>query len=262
MKEATVEDRVVQDALANVSQEMRAQLGLDSIEQETSMAYLLHFIMYALANNSVDLNAPDEPPIPICDRCHHLVHHHSGIPINHPSLDAIEATIAESPHKYNHVYHVIDAADFPMSFIPALTRRLDFAWIRSRNRRAKTQHWSGGKSGQISFIITRSDLLAPKKEQVDQLMPQMREILRDAIGKTGKDVRLGNVHLVSSKRGWWTRQVKTDIWERGGANWLVGVDIVYSPLGRGFARSADSMTKGLVLASEKCIFDASRATTG
>jgi hypothetical protein len=64
--------------------------------------------------------------------------------------------------------------------------------------------------------------LAPKKEQVDQLMPQMREILRDAIGKTGKDVRLGNVHLVSSKRGWWTRQVKTDIWERGGANWLVG----------------------------------------
>jgi hypothetical protein len=164
----------------------------------------------------------DEPPIPICDRCHHLIHHHSGISIHHPSLAAIEATIAESPHKHNHVYHVMDAADFPMSFIPSLTRRLDFAWLRGRNRRAKTQHWSGGKTGEISFIITRADLLAPKKEQVDHLMPQMREILRDALGKTGKDVRLGNVHLVSSKRGWWTREVKRDIWERGGANWLVG----------------------------------------
>lgn len=109
-----------------------------------------------------------------------------------------------------------------MSFMPALIHRLHFAWIRGRNRRAKTQHWSGGKSGQISFLITRSDLLAPRKEQVDQLMPQLREILRDAIGKTGKDVRLGNVHLLSSKRGWWTRQIKADIWERGGANWLVG----------------------------------------
>jgi hypothetical protein len=74
----------------------------------------------------------------------------------------------------------------------------------------------------MSFIITRSDLLAPKKEQVDSLMPQLREILRDALGKSGDRARLGNVRLVSSKRGWWTREVKTTIWERGGANWLVG----------------------------------------
>jgi hypothetical protein len=65
-------------------------------------------------------------------------------------------------------------------------------------------------------------LLAPKKEQANSLMPQMREILRDALGKMGNDFRLGNVSLVSSKRGWWTREVKTEIWERGGASWLVG----------------------------------------
>ncbi|KIW01167.1 uncharacterized protein PV09_07452 [Verruconis gallopava] len=197
------EDDVVRNALANVPEELREQLGLDA--------------------TLLSDKAPAEcPSIPVCDRCHHLIHHHAGVPIAHPSLDAIEATIAESPFKHNHIYHVIDAADFPMSFIPGLHRRLDLGWLRGRNRRSKTQHWSGGKSGQMSFLITRADLLAPKKEQVDGLLPQLREILRSTLGRTGANVRLGNVHLVSAKRGWWTRQVKTDIWERGGGNWLVG----------------------------------------
>lgn len=74
----------------------------------------------------------------------------------------------------------------------------------------------------MSFIITRSDLLAPRKEQADSILPQMREILRDALGRHGENIRLGNVKLVSSKRGWWTRDIKKNIWERGGANWLVG----------------------------------------
>ena len=74
----------------------------------------------------------------------------------------------------------------------------------------------------MSFIITRSDLLAPKKEQVDSLMPYLVEVLRDAIGQAAKDVRLGNVRCVSSKRGWWTKEVKEAIWERGGGGWMVG----------------------------------------
>ena len=53
----------------------------------------------------------------------------------------------------------------------------------------------------MSFIITRSDLLAPKKEQVDSLMPYIVEVLRDALGGTGENVRLGNVRCVSAKRG-------------------------------------------------------------
>lgn len=75
---------------------------------------------------------------------------------------------------------------------------------------------------EVSFIITRSDLLAPKKEQVDALMPYIQSVLRDALGRTNKDARLGNVRLVSAKRGWWTKQVKEEIWERGGAGWMVG----------------------------------------
>jgi hypothetical protein len=57
---------------------------------------------------------------------------------------------------------------------------------------------------------------------VDVLMPYVREVLRDALGRENKDARLGNVRLVSAKRGWWTKQVKEDIWERGGAGWMVG----------------------------------------
>ena len=74
----------------------------------------------------------------------------------------------------------------------------------------------------MSFIITRSDLLAPKKEQVDSLMPYLIEVLRDALGHAAKDVRLGNVRCVSSKRGWWTKEVKEAVWERGGGGWMVG----------------------------------------
>ena len=74
----------------------------------------------------------------------------------------------------------------------------------------------------MSFIITRSDLLAPKKEQVDGLMPYILQILRDAIGDSAQYVRLGNVRCVSSKRGWWTKHLKEDIWDRGGGGWMVG----------------------------------------
>jgi genetic interactor of prohibitins 3, mitochondrial len=74
----------------------------------------------------------------------------------------------------------------------------------------------------MSFIITRSDLLAPRKEQVDQMMPYLLEVLRDALGLSATRVRLGNVYCVSSKRGWWTKKLKEDIWGRGGGGWLVG----------------------------------------
>ena len=74
----------------------------------------------------------------------------------------------------------------------------------------------------MSFIITRSDLLAPKKEQVDSLMPYILQVLRDALGGSAENVRLGNVRCVSSKRGWWTKHVKEDVWNRGGGGWMVG----------------------------------------
>ena len=129
--------------------------------------------------------------------------------------------IEDSPHTHNHIYHIIDAADFPLSLIPDLTSSLSLPRMRTQNRRSKTK-FSRGRVAEVSFIITRSDLLAPLKDQVDGLMPYLRETLRDALGRSGEKVRLGNVNCVSSKRDWWTKQVKQNVWERGGAGWMVG----------------------------------------
>ncbi|KAK5120280.1 hypothetical protein LTR85_006486 [Meristemomyces frigidus] len=137
-------------------------------------------------------------------------------------MSSIQAIIEESPHKHNHIYHVLDAADFPMSLIPNLQHALHLPQMRTRNRRSKSIRYVRGRVAEVSFIVTRSDLLAPRKEQVDRLMPYLQEVLRDALGRHDRNIRLGNVRCVSAKRGWWTKDVKEEIWDKGGAGWLVG----------------------------------------
>ncbi|KAI9766308.1 MAG: hypothetical protein M1839_004923 [Geoglossum umbratile] len=137
-------------------------------------------------------------------------------------MQAISDTMSESPHKFNHIYHVLDAADFPLSLIPNIHRLLSATPQRSKNRRSKTDKFYKDKSTSLSFIITRSDLLAPTKEKVDSLMPYLVQVLRESLGQVGKDVRLGNVKCVSSKRGWWTKDIKEAIWNRSGGSWMVG----------------------------------------
>ncbi|KIV84117.1 hypothetical protein PV11_06089 [Exophiala sideris] len=170
-------------------------------------------------NNQYEVIEPSSIPPPVCDRCHHLIHESRGTPIAHPSVEDIADSIAESPHSRNHVYHVMDAADFPMSLVPSIFKNLSLAKPRSQNRRS--QHSFSSKPS-LSFIITRSDLLGSSRDNVDRLMPKFSSILRTALGRSGQKLRLGNVHLVSSKRGWWTKDIKQSIWERGGGNWLIG----------------------------------------
>lgn len=140
----------------------------------------------------------------------------------HPTVETLRETIEESPYKYNHIYHVIDAADFPMSLLPNLHVLLGDIPLRSKNRRSRSSKYMHDRKIEMSFIITRSDLLGPKKEIVDSMMPVLREILREALGRVGHRVRLGNVRCVSARRGWWTKELREDIWKRGGATWLVG----------------------------------------
>jgi genetic interactor of prohibitins 3, mitochondrial len=109
-----------------------------------------------------------------------------------------------------------------MSLIPRLHQLLHLTPQRSLNRRSKIGKFYHGRKDELSFIITRSDLLAPLKTQVDSLMPYLVSVLRDALGSMGRDVRLGNVRCVSAKRGWWTKELKEDIWNRGGGGWMVG----------------------------------------
>lgn len=202
----TTEDDVFGQVVGNASQERLADLGMQE-----------HIPVARASKLEREVNPP------LCRRCHNLLHHHHvGVPIVHPNLRAIQEFMSESPYKYNHVYHVLDAADFPLSLIPRLQQYLSLTPQRSLNRRASKSKYYHGRKAELSFIITRSDLLAPKKEQVDSLMPYLIQVLRDALGSSGQDVRLGNVRCVSSKRGWWTREVKENIWERGGAGWMVG----------------------------------------
>ncbi|EQL29434.1 hypothetical protein BDFG_07978 [Blastomyces dermatitidis ATCC 26199] len=170
-----------------------------------------------------DTTPPNDIKVPFCDRCHGLINHGIASPIPYPPISYIEDIIAESPYKHNHVYHIIDAADFPMSLIPNISRILDLAKLRTQNRRAKNiQYGGGGRKPVLSFIITRSDLLGSQKEFVDHLMTYVLNVMRESLGSKGENVRLGNVHMVSAHRGWWTKEIKDKIWEEGGGVWMVG----------------------------------------
>ncbi|KDN65978.1 hypothetical protein CSUB01_00644 [Colletotrichum sublineola] len=210
-KQVREEDKVVKEVLQKIGEEQLARLGLDP----KKLVYGEELDTDRLASRPATKRAP------LCDRCHELVHHNSGKPIYHPTVDSLRETIEESPFKNNHIYHVIDAADFPMSFMPKLHQVLD-ANLKHRNRRNRSGRYFKDRKFDMSFIITRSDLLAPKKEQVDALMPYLREVLRQSLGKFGQLIRLGNVKCVSAHRGWWTKPLKEEIYDRGGAGWMVG----------------------------------------
>ncbi|KAK7567352.1 hypothetical protein IWX49DRAFT_561609 [Phyllosticta citricarpa] len=196
------EDDIFTEALANLDPSLREQLGVGESEES---------------------RPKPAAPLPLCYRCHRLSNHREGVPIDHPSINAIRAMIQESPHKRNRIYHVIDAADFPMSVIPDITRALDISPLRSRGRRASRSRWQDGKYSKVEFIITRADLLVPQEDMSRRLMAYMVDVLREKIGREYRDnIRLGNVHLVSAQRGWWTKPIKQKILKRGGANWFVG----------------------------------------
>lgn len=159
----------------------------------------------------------------VCDRCHDLLHHNKAVPAVSPTIYSVREFLNESPYKHNRIYHVIDAADFPMSLVDNIYEALDLQEQRSRNRRASMDKYRGGKKlPSISFVITRSDLLAPTKELVDSKMEYVRSILRETLKQESENFRLGNVHMISAHRGWWTKKVKEEIAEHGGGVWVVG----------------------------------------
>ncbi|UNI20081.1 Mitochondrial ribosome small subunit bioproteinsis protein [Purpureocillium takamizusanense] len=214
--EEAEEDKIVDEALKNVDSKLLEELGLNT----TAM-------VSGEAAQEVAAAALTSAQPPVCDRCHNLIHHSTTsdtakLTMYHPTVESLRETIEESPHKYNHIYHVIDAADFPMSLIPRLNVLLGDIPLRSRNRRSRSDKYQHDRKTEMSFIVTRGDLLAPTKEMVDGLMPYLREVLREALGRLGQRVRLGNTKCVSAKRSWWTKTVKEDIWKRGGAGWMVG----------------------------------------
>ncbi|KAJ3553935.1 hypothetical protein NPX13_g10756 [Xylaria arbuscula] len=203
------EEKIFQDALRQLDAKELEKQGVD-----------VRALALSLPPTDTKPQAP--PKKPLCDRCHYLLHNHTGESIYHPSVESIRDTLFESPYKYNHVYHVLDAADFPMSLVPKISQFLDTMPLRSKNRRSRAGRFYHGQKTEMSFIITRADLLAPTKPQVDTLFPYLREVLRDTLGRAGDNIRLGNLRAVSAKRSWWTKELKEDIWKRGGGGWMLG----------------------------------------
>ncbi|KAI1281659.1 hypothetical protein F5Y07DRAFT_353359 [Xylaria sp. FL0933] len=109
-----------------------------------------------------------------------------------------------------------------MSLVPKIAKLLDTMPLRSKNRRSRSARFYHDQNMELSFVIARADLLAPTKPQVDKLFPYLREVLRDALGRVGDNVRLGNLRAVSAKRTWWTKELREAIWKRGGAGWMLG----------------------------------------
>lgn len=217
------------DEVQNVAATESTEGGKKKDNSPRSEGMWMHhpLLVYHDSNPSLLFNivkdTENEAQPPFCDRCHNLLNHGTASPIHSPSIHSVRDIITDAPFGHNHVYHILDAADFPLSLIPNIYRDLDLQKQRSKNRRSKVVEFEGSaRRSDIHFVITRADLLAPTKEQVDSLMAPITQVLRTALSTGGRDIRMGNVHLVSAHRGWWTKHVKDKIWEHGGAVWLVG----------------------------------------
>lgn len=154
-------------------------------------------------------------PPPVCARCHALVHHHRAPPLPaYPTLDTLTNLLLAARHETNHIYHLVDAADLPMSLVPQLRDHLYTRLPREITR---------GLS--LSYVVTRADLLMRTEAQVRSLGTWIKKVLKDALpagekveGRSAED----GVHIVSARRGWGVGRIKLETRHRQGGVWVVG----------------------------------------
>lgn len=159
------------------------------------------------------LPAPTAPPV--CARCHALVHHHYAPPLpSYPTLDTLTNLLLASPHETNHIYHLVDAADLPLSLVPQLRNHL-YTRLPREITRGLT----------LSYVVTRADVLMRTEPQVRSLATWIKKVLKDAL-PAGEKVEGRNeedrVHVVSARRGWGVGRIKMETRHREGGVWVVG----------------------------------------
>jgi hypothetical protein len=152
---------------------------------------------------------------PLCKRCKDIMHHSRAPSLPaYPTIKTLSSLLLSSRHKHNHIYHLIDAADFPLS----LERGL-------RNRLYKDLPKQITRNLTISYIITRSDILFPQREQISSLMSYFKTVIKDFLPEgekvEGRDSST-KLHAISSRRGWDIGTLKEEISQRQGGIWFLG----------------------------------------
>ncbi|KAK6528238.1 hypothetical protein TWF281_009485 [Arthrobotrys megalospora] len=151
----------------------------------------------------------------LCSRCRNLLHY-QNTPVEGPDATFAQAAeiISKSPFKRIHVYHIIDAADFPMSVLPN-ARRAILAGLNDLKDGKK-------KDVSLSFVITRADLLMPTEQKVTSLMTYIRRVLSNHLDDADKEKTLKDLRIVSAKNGWTTERLKDEIRGRKGGVLFLG----------------------------------------
>ncbi|KAF3933299.1 hypothetical protein ABW19_dt0200188 [Dactylella cylindrospora] len=148
----------------------------------------------------------------LCCRCRNL-RHHEKLLSEIPDTTYAQAAeiIANSPFTRIHIYHAIDAADFPLSVLPNAKKHI----LQALNE------IKGGKKKDItmSYVITRADVLLPTELQVQRLMTYIRRVLSNYLGE---DAELKDLRVVSAKRTWTTERLKDEVRARKGGIFLLG----------------------------------------
>ncbi|KAK6535283.1 hypothetical protein TWF694_001751 [Orbilia ellipsospora] len=165
----------------------------------------------ALEIEPLDKDDHDRPKI-LCARCRNLLHHDKKLS-DTPDATFTQAAevIAQSPFNRVHVYHLIDAADFPVSVLPNARRAI--------LKNLKGSKKGGRKDVTMSYVITRADLLMPTEQKVTSLMTYIRRVLTNYLGE---ETDLKDLRVVSAKRTWTTERLKDEIRARKGGVVLLG----------------------------------------
>lgn len=162
---------------------------------------------------------PKRPPPPLCERCHRMLHHHTAQDLPEsarPSIEKLANEMIAAGHKKNHIYHLIDAADFPLTLIPNL---------RSHLQELIPKHMA--RNLTISYLVTRADIIMPREIHVKPMESYFREVLREALPKDERNEmdKPNILTAMSMKLGWGVGQVKKTITNsaRMGGVWIIGM---------------------------------------
>jgi hypothetical protein len=160
----------------------------------------------------------DDAKPPVCTRCHNLLHHEEAPPLpSYPTIRTLANLLIATPHTQNHIYHLIDAADMPMTLQPQL-----MSYLHNQLPKEKFRNLT------ISYIITRCDLLVHQRGMLSGLESRMKEIIKSALPPNAKLESVGpfrennRLHFVSSRSGWGIGRLKEEVMNRKGGVWFFG----------------------------------------